>query len=182
MTTLALRRIALLAVALPLVGAVGACSGHTGCTDEGSLCGATTITALPPDGGWVGGSYGASVSWGTNTATCTIQMPASPPTGSIVGSCTPETSVTSEFRVDTPCRDAGCVGEACAVHCSSSDAAATQLIIVINTMPSRVDVALTRDGGSILTEVVMPQSTTTEPNGSGCGTCTNSAASIVLGE
>ena len=45
-------------------------------------------------------------------------------------------------------------------------------------MPAQVGVDLTVDGTELINETIAPTQTTTQPNGVGCGTCTNASATL----
>jgi hypothetical protein len=53
-----------------------------------------------------------------------------------------------------------------------------QMTLAINALPMQVAMILTEAGKQLLDQTVMPQSTTTSPNGEGCGTCTNASATV----
>ena len=44
----------------------------------------------------------------------------------------------------------------------------------------QVGLSLSINGATVAGETIAPTSSTTEPNGAGCGTCTNASAAISL--
>jgi hypothetical protein len=56
------------------------------------------------------------------------------------------------------------------------------MTLVIKDMPTEVGVNLALDGNAVISETIAPKATTTEPNGVGCGTCTNASATISVAD
>ncbi len=52
--------------------------------------------------------------------------------------------------------------------------------VVISRIPNQLDIRLSRDGQELTNRSLVRQSSTTEPNGVGCGFCTNAPARLAL--
>jgi hypothetical protein len=55
-----------------------------------------------------------------------------------------------------------------------------QMTLGIQGLPVQVSVDVALDGKSLMRATIMPLATTEEPNGQGCGTCTNASASATI--
>jgi len=47
-------------------------------------------------------------------------------------------------------------------------------------MPAQLGLDLSLNGNELMKETIAPAQTTTEPNGVGCGTCTNASATLSI--
>jgi hypothetical protein len=53
-------------------------------------------------------------------------------------------------------------------------------VLGINGMPAQLGLDLSLNGSELMEETIAPKQTTTEPNGAGCGTCTNASATLSI--
>jgi len=54
------------------------------------------------------------------------------------------------------------------------------MVLGIGAMPAKLGLDLSVDGNALMNETIAPMQTTTEPNGAGCGTCTNASATLSI--
>jgi hypothetical protein len=54
------------------------------------------------------------------------------------------------------------------------------MTLVIQGLPAEVGLDLSVNGNDVMNETIAPNVTTTEPNGAGCGTCSNATASLSI--
>jgi hypothetical protein len=168
-------------VAIVILYAVAAgsfvgCAGH-GCDDVGYTCEQTQITLLAPNDAWVAGTYTLTLTVDDSPVQCTISVPASPSSSGVVGSC--PIGALDLNAVDS-CPPVVCDGAACEGMSCTPIAGQFQMTVTIQGLPTQVGLALSVNGMPLTSETVAPMSTTTEPNGQGCGACTNASAMLSI--
>jgi hypothetical protein len=164
-----------------LVGSMActvACSaiGHH-CEFDVPLCDQTRITLQSPNNAWAAGTYKLTLNDGTARA-CTLTILDPPSAGSPDGSCT---STDTNLTLTQVC---GPPGTAC------NEGACTEIapnclpgqfeieIDVVAPVSAQVALELEVDGLTLMNETITLK--TTEPNGAGCGMCTNASATVSI--
>ena len=170
------------------IAAVSAsCSSH-GCTAIGTICDRTVLTLQTPDDTWAAGDYTLSLDVDGVAKQCTLHIPDPPVDGVTSGTCTSSDASLRLLQIcpepKVVCNASACMGSSDSEDCLSGlytmqvDLSPSFGPVVQPRLASEVAVDLSVDGRSILSARVSPQATTTEPNGAGCGTCTNGSATI----
>jgi hypothetical protein len=165
------------------------------CTDLGPRCDTTSVTIRAPNDAWVAGSYTLAMMVNGVPQQCTMNVPNPP--AATQGTCSASgpgyvwaTTLSLAGVCPSPpiiCNDAG----ACGGMVSSADCIAghftMQLVIGAQLgadaqppFAEPVSLDLSVDGTTLLNETISPMATTTEPNGTGCGTCTNASDTLML--
>jgi hypothetical protein len=151
------------------------CTGHS-CGDVGYTCGQTQVALRSKSDAWTAGTYALTADeMGGGSATCTIAVPASIPTNGVLGTCTPP-SDRLELAPLLSCPPVSCNGVACGGISCTPIAGHFQMLLSLGTVVSSATVDLVANGTTLVGATVRPAATTTEPNGSGCGECTNASA------
>jgi hypothetical protein len=154
-----------------------ALAGHS-CTDVFFFCDQTTVTLQSPNDAWTAGTYSLAVTMDGTSAQCTVQMPDPPPTGGVQGNCGSSTNLTLALTTVDSVPPVVCSGGACEGMSATPIPGHFQMTVGIQGLPTEVGLALSLDGTTLMSESIAPKSTTTEPNGEGCGTCTNASATV----
>jgi len=175
-------------VTLAALGAACAsCSSHS-CNALGVICDQTVLTLQTPGNTWAPGDYTLSVDVEGVSQQCTLQIPDPPVNGTTTGTCTSSTTSLQLLQI-CPEPKVACDAVACHGSSDSDDCLSGQYTMQVTIqpafgtnvqphLPSQVAVDLSVGGQSIMNATVAPQATTTEPNGVGCGTCTNGSATV----
>lgn len=166
----------ILLVGAVATGSLASCASHS-CTDVGYVCEQTQITLLAPNDAWAAGTYTLTLTVDDSPVQCTISVPASPSTRGVAGSC-PIGAL--ELNAVDSCAPVVCDGAACEGMSCTPIAGQFQMTVTIQGLPTQVGLALSVNGMPLTSETVAPMSTTTEPNGHGCGTCTNASAMLSI--
>jgi hypothetical protein len=177
------------AIILACAGSLNAgCASHD-CTAIGVTCGQTLIALQSPNDAWTAGTYTLVLTMDGAPGLCTMQVPDPPPPSGVQGSCgLGATSALSLVTVDS-CPPVVCNNGACGGMSCTPIPGHFRMMFTINpsvsgssaaSLPAKVGMNLTVDGKQILNQTVMPMSATTEPNGTGCGTCTNASATVAV--
>jgi hypothetical protein len=166
-------------VGLVLAAANCGSNSHS-CVDSYIVCSQTTIGVTTHEGTWPAGNYAISLSVAGSTTLCTLDLSDAPDGGTVQGTCAPGSNVlvTLQPQQSCPpvvCDDGGCHGMSCI-----PDPAELEMIIVLPAIDMQVGLTLSRDGTMLTSTTVVPLIATTEPKGSGCGTCTNGTAALFL--
>ncbi len=175
----------LLACAL---GSVSCVMSHS-CTDLAPTCDQTGITLQSPHDAWTAGMYTLALNVDGASVQCTLQIPVAP-ASSVEGTCS---STTTRFTLTqlcpqpvTVCDNNACTAMASGANCLSNQ---FQIDIIVShayepgaepKVASKVGLALSVDGRSVISETIAPKAITTEPNGAGCGICTNASATVAI--
>jgi hypothetical protein len=147
------------------------------CTYVGASCDQTTITLQSPNDAWTAGTYSLAVTMDGTSAQCSVQMPDPTPTDNVNGNCGSSTGVSLALTTMYSCPPPVCKGGACEVNCTLI-AGHFRMTLVMQGMPTEVGVNLSLDGNTVVSETIAPKASTDEPNGVGCGTCTNASATV----
>jgi hypothetical protein len=173
----------------------GACldlSGHS-CEAVAYACDVTTVTFRSPGNFWTTGTYALALVVDGETRQCTIAVP-DPPT-SAQGSCS-ATGTTLTLVQICPQPAPVCNSTACSETVSSADCVAGQftMVLTIGTpfgpfeagaqphVVGMLALALSLGPTQLINETIAAMATTTQPNGEGCGTCTNASANLSLSD
>ena len=120
--------------------------------------------------------------WTGRTRPARLETPPSPPSDNIAGDCGLQSSITMAL---VPAGDVPAAGlrtrgrdprPSARRRRARPSPGATSSRSPCRACRSTVTMNLTRDGKSLLSDTLTPQAKTTEPNGVGCGTCTNASA------
>jgi hypothetical protein len=187
-TTATVRADACRALSFALVGLAGGmaasaaagCAAHK-CGDVNVSCNVTAISFRTPSNSWKPGMYTVTVVGSDGTVHCVLSIPASTLSSGVVGSCDPgshsdlwlEPILTCQPLV---CSDGACSGTACLPVTGHF-----QMTLDIQGLAAQVPVDVALDGKSLVRATITPIATTEEPNGQGCGTCTNASATASIG-
>jgi hypothetical protein len=162
------------------------CASHM-CYFLAANCDRTTITLQSANDAWAAGAYTLVLTMDGAPGQCTMQVPDPPPLSGVQGSCgLGATSALALATVDS-CPPVVCTNGACEAMSCTPIPGHFQMIFTINpsvsnssaaSTPGKVGMNLTVDGKQIFNQTVMPKAVTTEPNGVGCGTCTNASATV----
>lgn len=165
-----------------LVGAVASgmlagCTSHS-CSDVYYVCNQTQITLLAPNNAWTAGTYSLTLTADDGPVQCTISVPTSPPSSGAAGMC----PYPLRLEPVESCPPVVCDGGACGGQGGSCTpiAGQFQMTVTIQGLPTQVGLDLSVDGKPLTSKTVAPTPATTEPNGAGCGTCTNASATVSI--
>jgi hypothetical protein len=150
------------------------------CTELALVCDETTITLQTPSDGWTAGAYTLALTMDGTPAQCTMPVPDPPPVSGVQGNCGLGANVTMQLRALQSCPPVVCNATACEGMSCTPIAGRFQMTLVLQGMPAQVGLSLSVDGNAVMSESIAPKSATTEPNGAGCGTCTNASATVSL--
>jgi hypothetical protein len=164
-----------------VVGAVAtssfaSCASHS-CSDVYYVCDETQITLLAPNGAWAAGTYTLTLTVDDSPVECTISVPTAPPSSSVTAAPCPY--ALSLEPVDS-CPPVLCDGGACGGGSCAPIAGQFQMTVTVDGLPADIGLDLSANGKLLVSETVAPASTTTEPNGPGCGTCTIASATVSI--
>jgi hypothetical protein len=164
---------ALAVAASSLIG----CTSHS-CSAVGYVCGQTQIVLRSPNDGWTPGMYTLTLSQAGTPGQCSIPVSAAPPFNGVVGSCPIGGAYSLDLTPIESCPPVVCDGAACEGMTCTPIAGRFQMTVTIQGLPPQVGLGLSFNGMTLTSETVAPTSATTEPNGQGCGTCTNASATV----
>ncbi len=149
------------------------------CGEIGAICDQTSITLQAPNDAWASGTYTLALNMDGTPAQCSVQIPDPPPTNGLQGNCTQNSLLTFRLLTVVFCPPVVCMNGACGGSCTPIPGR-FQMNLGIAGMPAQVGVDLTVDGTELINETIAPTQTTTQPNGVGCGTCTNASATLSI--
>jgi hypothetical protein len=141
---------------------------------------ATTITLQAPNDAWAAGMYTLALRIDGTPGQCTMQVPDPPPVSGVQGSCGLGATATLTLATVDTCPPVVCKNGACEGMSCTPIPGRFQMVLVIQGLPTQVGLNLSVDGNSLMNQTIAPKSTTTQPNGAGCGTCTNGSATLSL--
>ena len=142
------------------------------------VCDQTTITLQSPNDAWTAGTYGLAVTMDGTSAQCSVQMPDPPAAGGVQGNCGSNTNLTLALTTVDTAHPIVCNGGACQGMSATPIPGHFQLTLGIRSLPTEVGLNLSLNGNAVMSETIVPKTTTDEPNGEGCGTCTNASATV----
>jgi hypothetical protein len=146
------------------------------CLFDVPSCDQTLITLQSPHNAWAPGSYKLTLNGGE----CSLKIPAPPPTGDLEGTCL---SADTRFTLTQLCSPPPmvCNNTACSVTEPNTNCLPGQFQIdVVSPLLTQVGLDLEVDGRTLMNETITPTAATTEPNGAGCGMCTNASATVSI--
>jgi hypothetical protein len=161
------------------------------CTAIYPICDQTAVTLQSPGNMWSAGTYALAANIDGNTAQCSLRISEPPPTGTLQGTCS-ATNVTWTLTQLCPQPPPVCTNGACVGMVSSANCLAGQFQMAVTVSPqgfgpdassaiaSQIAIDLSLDGTELIDETIRPTTKTTEPNGAGCGTCTNASATLSI--
>lgn len=160
--------------------ASGACVSDHRCVLDVASCDQTLITLQSPNNNvWAPGTYKLVLDNGT-AKQCTLTIPDPPSASSIDGTCSSaDTSLTLTQLCPPPpmvCNNTGCTEFVSSANCLPGQFQ----IDVVSPLLTRVGLELEVDGRTLMNETITPKANTTEPNGAGCGMCTNASATVSI--
>jgi hypothetical protein len=154
------------------------------------VCNETSITVQSPNGTWTAGTYALAMVVDGVPQQCTMQV-ADPP-AFVQGTCS-ATDTTLNLAPVCPltpvCARAGVCDYILSTFDCSSDRFTIALTIGVPSgfvgdaqphVVGQLSLDLSLDGSTLMNETIAPTQTTTEPNGAGCGTCTNASATLSI--
>ncbi|HEY6458531.1 MAG TPA: hypothetical protein VIY73_00220, partial [Polyangiaceae bacterium] len=177
MPTLLVRRLLPVAVVACLVPAANGCASHE-CADVGMVCGQTEITLVAKDDAWAPGAYTVNFSGPAAASTCNLTVPSPVPSNGVSGTCALSDGAVLTLAPVMSCPAPTCNDEACGGASCSPVPGHFQLSLSLQAMASSIDVQVLLGASSIASVSVTPVAATTEPNGPGCGDCTNASATV----
>jgi hypothetical protein len=165
-------------------------ASHT-CGQVAYSCEQTLITLQSPNDAWTAGTYTLAMTMDGTPAQCSIQIPDPPPAGGVQGSCAVGSNVTLGLVAVESCPPVVCANGACEGTSCTPVAGRFQMVLATGTsfglegdaqphVVEQLALDLSLDGNELMNETIAPTSTTTEPNGAGCGTCTNASATVSI--
>jgi hypothetical protein len=168
--------------------AAAGCAASHECADVATLCEATTLTLQSPANAWAAGTYALALTIDGRAAQCTLAFSDAPTFTSFQGTCS-ASDVAWAMSPICPADPTVCQGNVCTGGASSANCLPGQFVMTVSlspsigldaaaNLPAAIAVKLSVDGTSLIDETAAPKSTTTEPNGQGCGTCTNGSATL----
>jgi hypothetical protein len=166
----------LLGLALPL----SACTLEHKCSEVYYLCERTILIVQSPNDAWTPSSYVLAMDIDGAQAQCTLEVANSPERATSVD-CAAGTNRTLTLEPVLTQPPLVCDQTACGGSSAVPVAGHFQLLLVLQMLPKEVAMNLTRDGTVILNKVVSPARQTDEPNGHGCGQCTNAQSTLMIG-
>jgi hypothetical protein len=160
--------------------ASGACVSDHECSFNVPSCDQTLITLQSPKNAWTPGVYKLTLNNGTANE-CTLSISAPPPAGSLDGTCS---SADTRFTLTQLCLPPPmvCNSTACSVMEPNTNCLPGQFQIDITSPlhPGPVGLDLEVDDRTLMNETITPKAVTTEPNGEGCGMCTNASVTVSI--
>jgi hypothetical protein len=131
-----------------------------------------------PNDVWTAGTYSLALTMDGTPVRCSVQMPDTPPTGNVSGDCGSRADLTLAFTTVGTCPPVVCNSTVCEGMSCTPIPGHFQMTLVINGLPAEVGLSLSLDGNAVVNETIAPKSSTNEPNGAGCGTCTNASGTV----
>ena len=181
------------AIILACAGSLNAgCASHD-CTAIGVTCGQTLIALQSPNDVYAAGTYTLVVNGNGSSGPsgqCTLSISDPPPTADVSGLCSLGSNFSLDLKTIPSCPTPPIVCNANACRGGGNTPCTPipghfHMMFTINSSsaassPAKLGMNLTVDGKEILNQTIMPISATTEPNGMGCGTCTNASATVAV--
>jgi hypothetical protein len=162
-----------------VVGLLTGCGSHS-CTDEYVACERTGIIVQTPSNTWATGTYSLTLTLDGAVSQCTIVVPDPPSAGGMAGTCPIGASYAVSLDPVESCPPVVCSDSACEGMTCTPIPGQFQMTIAIQGLPTQVGLDLAMDGKALASKTLTPVSETTEPNGPGCGTCTNARGTVMI--
>ncbi|HLK36458.1 MAG TPA: hypothetical protein VKU41_06865 [Polyangiaceae bacterium] len=164
--------------------------GHS-CSAVGFECDRTTITFQSPNDAWAAGTYTLAFDVDGTTGQCTLDVANPPDPNGTSGGCPIGSDVTLSLAPVTSCPPPVCNGNVCSAMSCTPVSGRFRLTFLVappfgaDSSPhvaAHVTVNLSVDGKTLADQALAPTATTTEPDGAGCGTCTDAMATVTVAE
>jgi hypothetical protein len=161
---------------------------NVGCSNILPVCEQTTVSVQSPGNSWAPGAYHLSLNVDGRASECTLNLDPSMAPEGLEGTCT-ESDVSWTLAPVCPQPPPVCNGNACMGSASSSNCLAGQYTMTVAigsledpaaSIARQVALAITVGDTNLVDAMVSPVATTTEPDGEGCGTCTNASAMVMV--
>jgi hypothetical protein len=167
-------------------------SSHS-CSAAGFVCDETSITLQSPNDAWTAGTYTLAIVADGVPQQCTMQSPDPP--AAAQGTCSANGTTLSLDPICPPtpivCNAVACGGMSNSGFAGCFPGRFTMTLtigkgfgfMVSDAQPhvvGQLGLKLSVDGNALMNETIAPTQTTTEPNGAGCGTCTNASATLSI--
>ena len=165
-------------------GLVACVLAGTGCGDSHScsavypICNQTAVTLQSPSDAWTAGNYTLALTVNGTPEQCTIDVPDPPAASGVQGACGLGSNITLALVSVESCPPVVCNGNACKGMSCTPILGHFQMTLVVQDVPTHLGLNLALNGKQLMSETIAPKSTTTEPNGGGCGTCTLGSATV----
>lgn len=159
------------------------CGDSHSCSAVYPICNQTAVTLQSPSDAWAAGNYTLALTVDGTPEQCTIDVPDPPPVSGVQGACSLGSNITLALVSVESCPPVVCNGTACQGMSCTPIPGHFQMNIVVQGVPTHLGLNLSLNGNHLMSETIAPESTTTEPNGAGCGMCTLGFATVsVAGE
>lgn len=146
------------------------------------VCDQTTITLQAPNDAWAAGTYTLALNMAGTSAQCSVQIPDPPPAGGVQGNCGSSTNLTLTLTTVDSVHPVVCNGGVCEGMSATPIPGHFQMTAVIQGLPTEIGLNLSLNGNAVMSETIAPKASTDEPNGAGCGICTNASATISVAD
>jgi hypothetical protein len=113
-------------------------------------------------------------------AQCSLPIPDPPPTNGVQGTCGEDSDLSLSLVPLESCPPVVCDEVVCHGTSCTPIPGQFQIVLRINGMPAQLGLDLSLNENELMNETIAPTQTTTEPNGAGCGTCTNASATLSI--
>jgi hypothetical protein len=155
-----------------------ACAARSGgdCEAIALVCDKTTITLTSPNDAWTPGMYTLALTTSGTQAHCTVAISAPPPSNGIAGLCPLDGTFTLKLVTVDSCPPVVCNSTACTFMSCTPIPDHFQMTLVIQGMPTKLGLSLSRDGNALMSQTIAPKETRT--GSATCGTCTNASATV----
>jgi hypothetical protein len=150
------------------------------CSEVGYSCNRTGITLQSPNDAWASGTYTLVLNIGGTPAQCSLPIPDPPPTNGVQGTCGQSSDISLSLVPLESCPPVVCEAGVCHGTSCTPIPGRFQIVLGINGTPAQLGLDLSLEGNELMKETIAPTQTTTEPNGAGCGTCTNASATLSI--
>jgi hypothetical protein len=126
----------------------------------------------------VAGTYTLALNMDGTAGQCTLPIPDPPATNGMAGLCWLGANYTLALTTIDSCPPVVCNATACRGMSCTPIPGRFQMKLTINGLPAQVGLDVSLDGNKLMSESIAPKLTTTEPNGQGCGQCTNGSSTL----
>jgi hypothetical protein len=154
------------------------CGDSHSCSAVYYVCDQTDVTLQSPSEAWTAGTYALALTVNSTSGQCTIVVPDSPPVSGVQGTCGSGSNITLALVPVDSCPPVVCDSTACKGMSCTPIPGHFQMTLVVQGVPPHMGLNLSLNGKQLMSETIAPKSTTTEPNGAGCGTCTLGSATV----
>ena len=150
------------------------------CGEVGYSCNGTGITLQSPNDAWESGTYTLALNIDGTSAQCSLPIPDPAPPNGVQGTCGQGSDLSLRLVPLESCPPVVCEAGVCGGTSCNPIPGRFHIVLGINEMPAQLGLDLSLNGKELINETIAPTQTTTEPNGAGCGTCTNASATLSI--